>query len=196
MIIQTLAGCVSSYLLGSIPFSYMVARMVKGVDIRFVGEGNVGARNVWHVVGKKYGAAAGILDMSKGLGAYGLGILLGLSSWGVWLCGFSVVAGHDFPLFLKGRGGKGAASAMGFLLGMEPLVILISGLLMGVVYFPSRNFHLAIGIGMGSIPLLWRIILRESWAEIFLLLCFLIFLGLKRLIDEPHMRRIKKESGW
>ena len=141
MQINIILGCILSYLLGSIPFSYIIAKKVKGVDLRVVGEGNVGGRNVWHVVGKKYGAMAAILDFFKGLAAYGTGVLLGLSPWWIWLCGFFVVMGHDFPIFLKGRGGKGAASALGFLLGMLPLVIVISLMLTGAIYLPFRRFR-------------------------------------------------------
>ena len=196
MALNIILACVICYLLGSIPFSYIVAKKVKDVDIRVTGEGNVGARNVWHVVGKKYGALAGVLDASKGFLAYWVGFFLGLSPWWIWLCGFSVVIGHGFPVFLKGRGGKGAGSALGFLLGMEPLIILISGVMIGAVYLPFRNFHLAVGIGMGSIPLLWKLVLGRSWEEFMMVVFFLLSLGLKRLIDEPYMRRIKQESGW
>lgn len=161
-----------------------------------MGEGNVGGRNVWHVVGKKYGIIAALLDVSKGFLAYWVGFLLGLLPLWIWLCGFSVVLGHGFPIFLKGRGGKGAASAMGFLLGMQPLIILVSGLLIGAVYLPFRRFHLAISVGMGSIPILWWVVLKKSWTEIMLLFSFLLFLGLKRIIDEPYMKKIKQDSGW
>lgn len=196
MTLQIILGCVVSYFLGAIPFSYIVAKSVKNVDIRIIGEGNVGARNVWHVVGKKYGVIAGLLDFMKGLGAYGVGLWLGLSPWWIWLCGVSVVLGHAFPVFLKGRGGKGAACALGFLMGMQPLVILLSAALIGLIFFPSRRFHLSVGIGMGSIPVLWRILLNKSWWEVTILISFLLLLGLKRLIDEPYMRRIKQVSGW
>jgi len=196
MTIQIIIGCVLSYFLGSIPFSYIVAKKVKGVDIRVVGEGNVGGRNVWHVVGKKYGIIAGFLDFAKGLAAYSVGFLLGLEPWWIWLCGVFVVLGHCFPIFLKGRGGKGAACALGFLMGIEPLLILISGAIIGLIYFPWRNFHLAIGIGMGSIPILWWLLFKKSWKEVLILISFLFLLGLKRLIDEPYMRRIKEASGW
>lgn len=196
MAVQILAGCIFSYFLGSIPFSYLIAKAAKGVDIRRVGEGNVGARNVWHVAGKKYGILAALLDFSKGLLAYFVGTWLHLSPWWIWLCGASVIIGHDFPLFLRGRGGKGAASAMGFLLGIEPLLILLSGAIIGLIYFPFRNFHLAVGIGMGSVPVLWRLIWKKSWLEFAILTSFLILLGIKRLIDEPYMRKIKSASGW
>ena len=188
-------ACVLSYLIGSTPFSFLIAKSVKNVDIRVVGEGNVGARNVWHVVGKKYGILAGILDVSKGYAAYWIGFLLGLSQPWIWLCGLAAVIGHDFPVFLRGRGGKGAGTALGFLLGMQPLISLAL-LLAGGVYLVSRNFHLAIGIGMGLIPVLWKTLFQKTWTESLIVTVFLLFLGFKRILDEPHMRRIKQESGW
>ncbi len=78
MVAQVIAGCILSYLLGSIPFSYIIAKKVKGIDIRVTGEGNVGGRNFWHLVGKKYGILAGFLDISKGYSAYWIGYLLAL----------------------------------------------------------------------------------------------------------------------
>lgn len=188
-------GCVLSYLIGSIPFSFLIAKTVKNVDIRVVGEGNVGARNVWHVVGKKYGVLAGILDASKGYAAYWVGFLLGLSPLWIWLCGLTAVIGHDFPVFLRGRGGKGAGTALGFLMGMQPLISLLL-LLAGGIYLVFRNFHLAIGIGMGLIPVLWKTVFHRTWTESLIVTLFLLFLGFKRILDEPHMRRIKQESGW
>jgi glycerol-3-phosphate acyltransferase PlsY len=196
MVVQIILGCILTYLLGSIPFSYIIAKKVKGIDIRVKGEGNVGGRNVWHLVGKKYGILAGLLDVSKGYGAYWIGILFGLSPWWIWLCGFCVILGHNFPVFLKGRGGKGIAAALGFLLGMQPLIVIISGLLIGIIYLPSRSFHLAVSIGMASIPILWFVVLKKPWQEILLLIALLCSLGLKRIIDEPYMRKIKQESGW
>jgi len=196
MIIQVIGGCIISYFLGSIPFSYIVAKAVKGVDIRIIGEGNVGGRNVWHVVGKKYGVIAGFLDFAKGTLAYLAGFLLGLAPWWIWLCGLCVVLGHCFPIFLKGRGGKGAASAMGFLFGMEPLLIVISGAITILMYLSWHKFHLAMSTGMGSIPILWWLLFKKSWMEVVILICFLLVLGLKRMIDEPYMKRIKQESGW
>jgi len=196
MAIQVLLACLFCYLVGSIPFSYIVAKKAKGIDIRQLGEGNVGARNVWHLVGKKYGVIASLLDFAKGLFAYFIGLLLSLGPWWIWLCGFSVVLGHDFPIFLRGRGGKGAACAMGFLMGMQPLLILIAGAIIGLIYFPTRMFHLAVGTGFASVLVLWRLLLKKPWPEILLLVSFLLLLGLKRLIDEPYMRKIKQVSGW
>ena len=196
MAVQIILVCVFSYLIGSIPFSFLVAKFVKGVDIRVVGEGNVGGRNVWHIVGKKYGVIAGILDVLKGLAAYFIGYLLDLSPWWIWLCGVFVVLGHCFPIFLKGRGGKGISAAMGFLIGMEPLLILLSGVLWGTAQLVFRKFHLAASIGMASIPILWFVIWRKSLLQVALLVALLSILAIKRIIDEPYMKRIQKESGW
>lgn len=191
-----LLGCAGSYLVGSIPFSYLIAKWTKGIDLRFAGEGNVGARNVWHVVGKRYGLLAGALDVSKGLAAWGIGALLGIESPVLWGLGFAAVIGHGFPLFLRGRGGKGAATAMGFLLALSPLALVISGTIMGLGYLIFRDFHLAVAPGMALLPILWRWVFHKPWIEVSFLLAFLLFLGFKRLIDEPHMRKIKAQTGW
>jgi len=187
---------VLSYFFGSIPFSYLIAKKVKNIDIRKIGEGNVGSRNVWHTVGKKYGILAGLLDAGKGLAAWGLGRILGLDFPWIWLCGLGVVLGHSFPVFLKGRGGKGVACAFGFLLGMQPVVILILlGLLLSI-YVPFKKFHLALAVSMASMPLLWKVMAKRTWEEVGILTLFLIILGLKRLVDEPYMKKIKQTSGW
>lgn len=196
MEVKLLIAGVLSYLIGSIPFSFIIAKSVKKVDIRVVGEGNVGGRNVWHVVGKKFGVMAGFLDLLKGLAAFGIGRLFGLVPWSIWVCGFLAVIGHCFPVFLKGRGGKGAATAMGFLLGMQPLALAISGALMLLSYGLFRNFHISLSTGMAALPFLWRFVFGKSWAETGLMVSFLLFLALKRLIDEPYMRKVKEESGW
>lgn len=196
MAVRLILSVVFSYLVGSIPFSYLIAKRVKKIDLRVVGEGNVGGRNVWHVVGKKYGVVAGFLDLLKGLAAFGIGILFGLSPLFIWICGFMAVIGHCFPIFLRGRGGKGAATAMGFLLGMQPVALALSGALMALSYWIFRNFHISISLGMASLPLLWRFVFGKSWAETGIMITLLLFLGLKRIIDEPYMRKIKVASGW
>lgn len=196
MVVRLVLAGVLSYLVGSIPFSYLVARKVKKVDLRVVGEGNVGGRNVWHVVGKKYGVLAVFLDLLKGLTAFGIGLLFGLSPWFIWICGFMAVIGHCFPIFLRGRGGKGISTALGFLLGMQPVALVLSAAFMALSYWISRNFYVAISLGMGSLPFLWRFVFGKTWAETGIMVLLLLVLGFKRIIDEPYMRKIKVASGW
>ena len=189
-------GCVVSYLVGSIPFSFLIARRAKGLDLRQAGEGNVGARNVWHTVGKGYGLLAGALDVSKGLAAWGLGQILGIKSPWIWALGLAAVIGHAFPIFLRGRGGKGAATAMGFIFAFSPLALVISGAVMGLGFLIFRDFHYAVAPGLALLPVLWHFLFHKSWVDVGLLLTLLCFLGLKRLLDEPYMKRIKAQTGW
>lgn len=194
--LKLILAILSCYFIGSIPFSYLIALYAKGIDLRFSGEGNVGARNVWHSVGKSYGFLAGFLDFSKGITAWGLGRLLKIESPQIWALGLAAVIGHAFPIFLRGRGGKGAATALGFIFCLSPLALFISGAVMGLAFLVFRDFHLAVAPGMALIPLLWLFVFDKGWVDLILLLAMLLFLGLKRILDEPYMKRIKAQSGW
>ncbi|UCE07296.1 MAG: glycerol-3-phosphate acyltransferase [bacterium] len=196
MTIETIILLILSYLIGAIPFSFIIARQLRGVDLRYVGEGNVGARNVWHIVGKKWGIIAALLDASKGLLVFFVAHWLSSSLIITWLAGVCVIMGHDFPIFLKGLGGKGAASAVGFLLGMYPFPILCSSMIMLALYVITKDFHIAVSIGMASLILLWLPLFGAQWQEMIIASGFLLILGIKRIIDEPHMRRIRQQSGW
>ncbi len=120
------------YLLGSIPTAYLLVKVTKGVDIRTVGSGNVGATNAMRAAGCAVGAVVYLVDLGKGVLAAAVvpRWLLGAPTPGVALaCGVVAVLGHDFPCFLRFRGGKGVATTMGALLGSMPLV---AGLIVGV----------------------------------------------------------------
>ncbi|MCX7974212.1 MAG: glycerol-3-phosphate acyltransferase [Candidatus Aminicenantes bacterium] len=194
--LKLISGVVLCYLFGSIPFSYLIAHWAKGIDLRLSGEGNVGARNVWHSVGKVYGFLAGFLDFSKGVAAWAMGKLLALDSPEIWALGLAAVIGHAFPVFLRGRGGKGAATAMGFVFCLSPLALIIAGATMGLAFLVFHDFHLAVAPGMALLPILWIFVFNKSWTEIGLLLAMLFFLGLKRIIDQPYMKKIKAQTGW
>lgn len=117
---------VIAYLIGSIPFSLLIARWVGGIDLRQHGSGNVGATNVARTLGLKWGVVALLLDALKGL----------LPTWGLpWLlfadgdaqshaqvgAGLTAIIGHMFPCWLGFRGGKGVATALGVILVLAPL---------------------------------------------------------------------------
>ncbi|MEO0293566.1 MAG: glycerol-3-phosphate acyltransferase [candidate division WOR-3 bacterium] len=186
----------SSYLIGSVPFAFITGKLVKGIDIRYAGEGNVGARNVLHTVGKPYGIIVGILDALKGVIVAILCLSLNLSFTTIVIGGFGVVLGHDFPIFLGFKGGKGLATAIGFLLILFPLPMVVSLTFMLIMFSIRRYFHFAVSIGIGSLPILWMPLFKNSFKEIIFTISYLSFLGIKRLIDEPHMREVKKKSGW
>ena len=115
-----------SYLLGSVLFGELIAKS-KGVDLRAVGSGNIGATNVGRVLGKRYAVIVFFLDMLKGL----LPIVLarfyfGTDSWTTVFVGIFAVLGHMYPVFSNFRGGKGVATAFGVLLGLSPLIAIIT----------------------------------------------------------------------
>ncbi|NLU49244.1 MAG: glycerol-3-phosphate 1-O-acyltransferase PlsY [Syntrophomonadaceae bacterium] len=112
-----------AYLIGSIPFSYLVSRRFGDIDIRTRGSGNVGATNVLRTTGLKYALLAVAGDIAKGALAAWLGLVLGgqvLAS----TCGAAAVIGHSWPVYLGLRGGKGVATSAGVLLVLVPKVAL------------------------------------------------------------------------
>jgi len=117
---------VLGYLLGSIPTAYIAGRLVKGKDIRQMGDGNVGARNAFHQLGVKAGLGVFFIDVGKGMLAIALAQAVNISQLGVLLTGVAVVVGHNWPVFLGFRGGKGFSTSIGVLTAVitQPMLIL------------------------------------------------------------------------
>ncbi|HXJ23800.1 MAG TPA: glycerol-3-phosphate acyltransferase, partial [Polyangia bacterium] len=115
--------CVAAYVAGSIPFGVVVAR-AKGVDLRKVGSGNIGATNVARALGKGWAIAVLLADAAKGLVPVLLGRRLGFSAGAVAAAGLCAIVGHMFTIFLRGRGGKGVATSLGVALAVSPMAAL------------------------------------------------------------------------
>lgn len=111
------------YFIGAIPFSYLVS-LLKGVDIRTRGSGNVGATNVLRALGPVAAAAALAADLLKGVAAAWIGTMAG-GEWLVVGCAFAAVVGHCYPIFLRFKGGKGVATSAGVILYLMPRELLI-----------------------------------------------------------------------
>jgi len=144
-----------AYLLGAVPFGFLVAR-ARGIDIRSVGSGNIGATNVLRSVGKSWGILTLVLDALKGLiPAAVFPVLaqqipfLGFSETSAPIisvaCGCAAVIGHNYPVYLKFKGGKGIATTAGALIGIAPLALLC-----GLVTF-ALFFGLSRMVALGSI---------------------------------------------
>ena len=115
--IQGIAVVLGGYLLGGVPFGLLIARWIAGIDVRDHGSGNIGATNVYRVVGKPAGVAVWLLDVGKGLVPTLAPRWLGLpEAWQVG-AGMAAVVGHSFSIFLRFKGGKGAATAFGVMIG-------------------------------------------------------------------------------
>jgi acyl phosphate:glycerol-3-phosphate acyltransferase len=117
----------AAYVLGSIPFAQVLAR-AKGVDLRAVGTGNVGAGNLTKTLGAGWGFAAGMLDGLKGLVPVLLSLRGGLGPGAAGLVGLAAVVGHNWSIFLRSRSGRGLATAFGLIVALHPpLAIWIAG---------------------------------------------------------------------
>jgi glycerol-3-phosphate acyltransferase PlsY len=114
-----------SYLVGSIPFGVIVTR-AKGIDLKEVGSGNIGATNVLRAAGKAPAILTLLGDALKGTTAVALGKLFGVGPLYEGVLGLSAIAGHDFSLFLRLRGGKGVATSLGVLLLYSPVVGILT----------------------------------------------------------------------
>ncbi len=145
---------VIAYLLGSIPFAYITGRLVKGVDIRQVGGGNMGAVNTMREIGPVPGFAVLLADMAKGALAVLVAQWLDLSLTWVFVVGGVAVAGHNWPVWLKFKGGQGLATTLGVLLALTPVEFAISFAIMVVVVLLTSNMRLGPAVGLVFLPLI------------------------------------------
>lgn len=128
---------VLAYLIGSIPFGLLIAK-TQGKDIRRLGSGNIGATNVLRCLGKPLGITCFILDVLKGfLPAFFFPKLGNCGAEFGILFGAAAILGHNFPVFLKFKGGKGVATSAGVLLGVAPLAVVAGLVTWGIVFYLS-----------------------------------------------------------
>ena len=141
---------VIAYLLGCIPFGVIVARAY-GVDLRGEGSGNIGATNALRVIGRKAGAITLIGDIGKGaLAVYIAGTLAGRDA--AVLAAAAAVLGHDFPVFMRFKGGKGVATSLGALVVVEPLTGLVCIAAWLLVMLAFRYSSLSALASFGLLP--------------------------------------------
>ncbi len=124
----------AAYLLGSIPFGLLVSQALGQQDPRTAGSKNIGFTNVLRVSGKKAGLLTLVGDIGKGVLVTGLGQSLGVPVFWVLVMGFAVVVGHIFSIFLKFKGGKGVATALGAVVGIQAMLgLCLFGVWVGTV---------------------------------------------------------------
>ena len=164
----TLTGVLlGSYLLGSIPFGY-VAGKIRGIDIRKIGSGNIGATNVVRVLGKRYGYSVFVLDFLKGFGAVKISMSIATDARPEWaspeifgiFAAIASVIGHSFPVWLKFRGGKGVATSAGALFGLIPLAALIGVVIWVLIFWFTRYVSVASVVAAATLPLVILIMTR------------------------------------
>ena len=175
------------YLCGSLPFGYWLVRWRRGVDIRTVGSGNIGATNVWRTFGARLGIAVVLLDTLKGFVPALVATLWVGSLWGV-LAGGAAMLGHSRPVFLRfARGGKMVATCGGAFLGVAPIVGGIGAAVWILVFAACRYASVASITAALSLPLI-ALGLDEPWPVIaFAALAALAVLFLHR----SNIRRLR-----
>ncbi|GAI19046.1 unnamed protein product [marine sediment metagenome] len=154
MVASIILAIVIGYLLGSIPCAYIAGRLIKGVDIRRVGGGNMGALNVMREIGTTAGFAVLFADMAKGSLAVLVAQWLGLPLIAVFFVGLAAVVGHSWPVWLRFRGGQGLATTLGVLLALVPIEFAISFAIIVIVVLVTSNMRLGAGVGLVFLPLI------------------------------------------
>ena len=128
-----------AYLFGALPIGLLVGRMVKGIDVRDYGSGNIGASNVWRTMGPVWGIAVFLFDFCKGFFPTLLaGRMHEVSPWLPVLVGLAAILGHNFSPFLKFKGGKGVATSLGVVYGLSPIAAAVGFAVWGLCLLVTR----------------------------------------------------------
>lgn len=132
------------YLLGSIPFGYIVGKLFKKIDIRELGSGNIGATNVFRILGPSLASLVLIGDIGKGIFSIYLVRYLNIDNLLILtIAGLVVVCGHDWSLFLGFKGGKGIATTFGVVFALNPTISILALIIWGVVLVTTRYVSLS-----------------------------------------------------
>jgi glycerol-3-phosphate acyltransferase PlsY len=190
-----------AYLLGSIPFGLLIGRL-GGIDVRQHGSGNIGATNVWRVLGPKWGGATFLLDTGKGFAAVRLAENIGwvrvpqpvpedYLAYVAVFASLACIVGHSFPVWLRFKGGKGVATSLGVLLAVMPPVATTVVLTVWLIVFGlSRYVSLASILAALALPITVGALLffQELQARVYLAFaCAAAFLVVRR-----HRENIKR----
>ncbi|MBN2114063.1 MAG: glycerol-3-phosphate acyltransferase [Acidimicrobiia bacterium] len=188
-----LSTALVAYALGSFPTAYLVGRFTRGIDLREAGEGNVGARNAFHEVGPWWGIAVTAVDIGKGAA---VALLYGRSPlWQLSVGAAFLVIGHAYPVWLRFVGGKGVACAGGLSAALFPWSALVGAGASGIAWLLTRRF-LPTLVTMCVLTFALAPLFGYQWPVMGVAFGAFALVAVKRVIDEPRMRRIEAETGW
>jgi len=185
---QIVMAVVFGYLVGSIPSAYLIARMMKGIDIRTVGSGNVGGSNVWLHAGKLPSMATVLFDMVKGALAISVLINQGLPVHVQVAAGVAAIAGHNWPVWLRFAGGRGIATSGGVLFMFGPLETIITGIMLGIGALGFKQGAVATLLSLTCWPLLAAYFGRPPEVIAGSVLVWLMIIA-RRLQGSPGLKR-------
>jgi glycerol-3-phosphate acyltransferase PlsY len=203
MMLTYVIVAVVAYLLGSIPFGYILVRLFRKQDVREIGSGNIGATNVARSGAKGLGIATLLLDVAKGYIA--VSIASSIPARGLWdsgdigrvfhstyiavaLAAIFAILGHMYPIWLKFKGGKGVATGVGVFLALAPIAVaVVLALFIAIVWF-SRYVSLGSIIATAAFPILAWLLYRHSESPIIFLAAAIAAL----LIIAKHHQNIRR----
>lgn len=203
LIVAILLAAFFGYLLGAVPFGYLVAR-AHGVNILTEGSGNPGATNVGRIVGKRAGYVVFFLDFLKGVVAAGWARWLPMELNSVLIVAlvglFAAILGHSFSIFLRGKGGKGVATTIGGLAIIMPGVVVIGLSVWAAVFFVTRYVSLASMLFAVSLPVSNFFLGKPPLLTVVsLILAVLIIVrhrsNIQRLLKGTESRFVRQKSG-
>lgn len=177
---------VLSYLIGCFSSAYFIGKIFKRIDIRSHGSGNVGSTNAVRVMGKKLGVLTFLLDFSKGIIAVLIGYWL-LEYNGGLVAAIFVVLGHDWPVFIGFRGGKGVATTLSALVILNFPTALISIIIGVIVAIISKYVSLGSIVFLSLIPIISSMITESFNIQLFITTIILSLIGIYR-----HKENIKR----
>ena len=184
-----------AYLLGSIPTSYLMGRILKKIDIRKFGSGNIGATNAFRVLGVKVGILTLIIDVAKGFFAIQLGkyILENPDDLFLIFIGLAVILGHICTIFLKFKGGKGVATSAGVFIALIPIPVFITLVVFILTVWISKYVSLGSLIAALTLFITELIInINNSFAEIEILILIFIITVFIIIRHRENIKRILK----
>lgn len=165
--IPAVLSVAAAYLLGAIPFGYLLVRWKTGRDVRSMGSGNIGATNVLRTSGRLVGLLTLLLDIGKGYAAVWLAAKWTAGSAPLMsAAALAVMAGHAFPIFLRFRGGKAVASFLGAFLYLTPVAVLGAALVFVLTVWRTRFISMGSIVSSGTFPLAAWLIAHPPWVVV------------------------------
>lgn len=162
--IRILTSIIIGYFTGSIPFSFLIAKWAKGIDLRKFGDGNIGASNVKRAAGRKAGIAAFLCDAIKGIFPVLFSQwILKLPDYAVVLTGLAAITGHNWPIFMKFKGGKGLSTTIGVIGSLVPIESAILLIPLLFVYIFSKHGIFSVMVIGPFLPLICWLRTRSVW---------------------------------
>ena len=181
------------YLLGSIPFGYIVGKLFKKVDIREFGSGNIGASNAFRILGPPLASLVLIGDIGKGIFSIYLVKYLNIdSSLILAIAGLAVICGHDWSLFLGFKGGKGIATTFGVVFALNPTISILALIVWGIVIISTRYASLSSICAIISI-FVFTILFKQPY-EYIGFSAIIIILGIFKHKENIKRLKLKKEN--